>query len=429
MAVPNMVSTMASAGNRILMMVENCSYPADARVRREARTLVSAGYQVSVISPADPGQPAREIVDGVRVYRYKAPRPGNGLVGFLWEYGYSLAAAAILSLVVLFREGFDVLHCHNPPDLFVLIGLPYKLLGKQFVFDHHDLSPEMYVARIPGDGSSIVIAALTFFEKLTCWAADHVITTNQSYRKINMDRGGVPAQRITVVRNGPDLNRVQVQAPDADLRAKASTIIGYVGVMGFQDGIDYFIRALDHLRRDLGEDDFFCVMIGKGAARDQLMQLTEEFGLGDHVWFTGRVSDADLMAYLSTADICIDSDPKNPFNDRSTMIKMMEYMALGKPIVAFDLTEHRATADDGALYAQGNDELDFARKIAQLIRDPQLGYDMGQRGQERIHERLAWHHQEPHLLAAYEKLLSRRGRRPPTPKSTTNRAEPVAVTS
>ena len=401
---------MASAGNRILMMVENCSYPADKRVRCEAKTLVAAGYQVTVISPANPGQSAREVVDGVRVYRYPEPRAGDGLIGFLWEYGYSLVASFYLSLVILFREGFDVLHCHNPPDLFVLIALPYKLLGKQFVFDHHDLSPEMYVARLPGEGSKIVVAALVFFEKLTCWVADHVIATNESYKRVEMERGRVPEDRISIVRNGPDFERVQLQPEDAQLRQKAGTILGYVGVMGFQDGIDYFIRALNHLRNDLGQDDFYCVMIGKGDARESLMKLTDGLGLGDHVWFTGRVSDEELMNYLSTADICIDSDPKNPFNDRSTMIKMMEYMALAKPIVAFDLTEHRATAADCALYATGNDELEFARQIAQLMEDPQLGKEMGERGRQRVLSQLAWHHQEPHLISAYRQLLARRGR-------------------
>jgi len=390
-----------SAGMRVLMLLENNAYPQDGRVRREARTLVGAGHQVAVIAPAHPGQAWREVIDGVRVYRYPAPPPANGLVGYLIEYGYSMVAAFILSLFVLLTDGFDVIHAHNPPDTFVLVALWYKLLGKKFVFDHHDLAPEMYYARFGGIGNPVVYRALVWFERLTCRLADHIIAPNESYKAVEMQRSGVEASRITVVRNGPDLARVRVVEPDAELRAMGKTIIGFAGEMGIHDGVDYFLRAAKHLREDLGRDDFFCILVGTGDAWDSLRQLSKQLGQEEYVRFTGYVSDEELMRYLSAADICVDPDPKNPFNDRSTMNKMLEYMALGKPIVAFDLTEHRVSAQDAAVYAQPNDELDFARHIALLMDDPQRRRSMGASGRRRIETELAWVHQEQRLREAY----------------------------
>lgn len=400
----------ASVGKRILMLLENNSYPEDLRVRREAQSLVAAGYEVTVISPRGRGQSWRKVIDEVSVYRYNDPSHGNGFFGYLWEYGYSLVGTFYYSLIVFFRKGFDVIHAHNPPDLFVLIAMFYRMAGKRFVFDHHDLSPEMYRARFRSGGNSLVFRVLVFFEKLSFWMADHVIATNESYKKVARDRGKVPEDRITIVRNGPDLNRVKLTEQDSRLRQKASTILGYVGVMGFQDGIDYLLRALRHLVQDLGRTDFYCVLIGKGDARDSLIQLASELELDDHVWFTGSIPDTEMLRYLSTADICVDPDPSNLFNDRSTMIKMMEYMALAKPIVAFDLTEHRVTAEDAALYAQPNDELDFARQVASLMDDPERCDEMGRFGKRRAETVLAWPFQEQNLLNVYRQLGCR-----PTP--------------
>jgi len=388
------------------MLLENNPYPQDGRVRREANALTSAGYQVSVICPAANGQPHREIVDGVHVYRYPAPPERDGILGYLLEYGYAMIATFFISLLVFLRKGFDVIHAHNPPDTFALVAGWYKLFGKRFVFDHHDLSPEMYYARFKLDGKPLVYNSLVFFEKLTFRLADHVIATNQSYKAVAMTRGGVPEDHITIVRNGPELGRVRPVAPDPELGGRAKTIIGYVGLMGFQDGVDYLLRALTHLVNDLGRTDFLCIIIGRGDALSSLKALASELGLDTYVWFTGRVSDADLMRYLSTADICVDPDPSNPFNDRSTMIKMTEYMALGKPIVAFDLPEHRVTARDAAVYARPNDELDFAQQLVLLMDNPERRHRMGQIGRARIETELAWSYQEKHLLAAYETLNS-----------------------
>ena len=396
----------ASAGKRVLMWLENNPYPGDPRVRQEAEVLVSSGYQVSVICPASPKQPWREKIDGVYVIRYPAPPAANSFLGYLWEYGYSFLASFVLSLLVSFHPGFDVIHAANPPDTAVFIAAFYKLFGKRFVYDHHDLAPEMYWARFGGKGNRFVHQMLIQLEKLSCRLADHVIATNESYKTVEMQRGRVPEERITIVRNGPDLDLLKPGEPAPNLFQKGEVIIGFAGTMGIQDGVDYLLRALHCLLKDLGRTDFYCVMIGKGIAWISLQALATDLDLNEHVWFTGYIPDADLIKYLSTVDICVDPDPSNPFNNRCTMIKMMEYMAFGKPIVAFDLPEHRVTAQDAALYARPNDELDFARQIVALMDDPERRRFMGQQGRERVEKELAWSYQKEFLLDMYAKLCA-----------------------
>jgi glycosyltransferase involved in cell wall biosynthesis len=392
----------ASVGSHVLMLLENNPYPADTRVFLEAKALTTAGYHVSIICPRHPGQAWYEVLNAVRVYRYPMPPAANSILGYVWEYGYSTVATFILSLLVCWREGCDIVHVHNPPDSFVLIAAFYKLLGKRFIYDHHDLAPEVYYARFGGRGNRLVYHVLVFLEKLSCRLADHVITTNQSYKQIEMQRGRVSEERITIVRNGPDLHRLQPVAPTP--RSPGKTIIGYAGVMGYQDGVDYLLRALHRLVYDLGRTDVFCILLGGGDAWASLKVLAMQLRLDEYVWFSGWVSYADLIRNISTADICMAPEPSNPYNDRSTMVKMMEYMALRKPIVAFDLPEHRFTAQDAAVYACPNDEMDFARHIAALMDNPEQRQRMGQRGRERVETELAWTYQEKHLLEAYRVL-------------------------
>jgi glycosyltransferase involved in cell wall biosynthesis len=395
-----------STKNRILMLLENLPYPQDVRVRREATALAAAGYSVSVICPSDEGQLSRELVNGVQVYRYAAPPPANGFLGYLWEYGYSMAASFALSLLVFFHEGFDVVHAHNPPDTFVFIAGFYKLFGKRFVYDHHDLSPEMYQARFPGGRKRLVHGALVLLEKLSCRMADHVIVTNESYKKVAMERGHVPESRITIVRNGIELSRLDRPIePDRGLRQMGKTIIGYVGVMGFQDGVDYLLRALHHLVHVLGRTDFYCILIGGGDAWEGLTVLARKLDLRDYVRFTGPIFGEGLLSYLSAADICVDAAPSNPYSDRSTMFKLMEYMSLTKPIVAFDLHEHRFTAQQAAVYVPHNDEHAFAQAISELMDDPQRRKILAESGRCRIEKELAWDFSIPNLLDAYRAVL------------------------
>jgi glycosyltransferase involved in cell wall biosynthesis len=393
----------APANNRILMLLENQPYPQDHRVRREAAALAMAGYRVSVICPSSAGQCWRESVGNVRVYRFKAPSPANSFLGYLWEYGYSTAASFAISLLVFVSEGFDVVHAHNPPETFVFIAAFYKLFGKRFVFDHHDLSPEMYRARFSDGGSAIVYHALLLLERLTCVVADHVIATNESYKAVEIERDHVHADRITVVRNGVEVPR-QIR-PDPALRQKAKTIIGFVGVMGFQDGVDYLLRALHHLLHNLGRNDFYCVLMGDGDAWVSLRALAKQLCLDNYVCFTGQVHGDELLRYLSSADICVDPDPANAYNNRSTMIKMMEYMAFEKPIVAFDLPEHRVTAQQAAIYVTPNDEHAFARALAQLMDDAPRRRVMGACGRHRIETTLAWRYSVSNLRDVYRKVL------------------------
>lgn len=400
----------ASAGNRVLMLLATSLYPRDPRVQREATSLVHAGYDVSVICPRFASrvwQPLFEVIDGVHIYRYPVPTflRSFSAAAYVMGYIYSFLAIFIVSLGVFFRRGFDVVHIHNPPDVLVFVAAFYKLLfGKCFVYDHHDLAPEMYGVIFKRKRNRLFYKVLVWLEKLCCRFADHVIATNQSYRQMEIDRGHVPADRITIVRNGPELNVIKLVEPDQELRQKGKVILGYVGAMGLHDGVDYMLRTLQHLVRDLGRTDFFCVLVGRGKMWNEMKLLSQQLGLTDYVWFTGFVPLEDLLRYLSTADICLAPEPKNAFNDRSTMIKVTEYLALGKPIVAFDLTEHRFTAQEAAVYATPNDELDFARKIAWLMDNPEQGQKMGQIGRKRAEKELAWSYQVKHLVGAYESL-------------------------
>jgi glycosyltransferase involved in cell wall biosynthesis len=398
--------TRKSSKGRVLMLLENNSYPLDGRVRREAKSLDAWGYQVTVISPKQKNQVYQETIDNIAVYRYPSPPEADSLLGYLWEYGYSILATFIISWLVLFREGFDVIHAHNPPDTFVLVAAFYKLLGKRFVFDHHDLAPELYYyARFGEDANKFVYKALLRLEQLTLKIADRVIATNESYKAIEMNRGGVAEEKITIVRNGPDLERMRLVDPDPELRSKADFLIGYVGEIGVQDGLDYLLRALWHLIHDLGKTNIYCVVMGDGNALPSHRQTATELDLNKYVGFTGWLAGDDLVRSLSTVDIGVSADPSNPYNDRCTMIKLTEYMAMGKPIVAFDLPENRFTARQAALYAKPNDEFDFAQKIALLMEDPSRCVEMGQFGRRRILSELSWSRQEKHLISVYDSLM------------------------
>lgn len=392
----------------VLMLIENASYPRDIRVRQEALALVSAGYRVSVICPAEAGQLWHEVAEKVDVYRYPSPRPGSGVAGYLWEYGYSMLAALLLSSFVAARKGVDIIHAANPPDTFVFIGALYKLLGKRYVFDHHDLAPELYRYRYGGGRGSTIFKVLLLLERLSCRLADHVIATNQSYRLVEIERDGVPPERVTVVRNGPRVRFPGAVASTEPPKTVGKTVIVYVGVMGVQDGVDNLVRVLGHLVHDVRRTDFTCILVGSGESLPGLKELADQLGIASYLHFAGWVPHSEVAGYLAKADICVSPEPSNPYTDRSTTIKMMEYMATGKPIVAFDLPEHRFSAGDAAVYVKGNDEREFARAIAELMDDPGRRQRMGAIGRTRVESELAWEHSVPKLLEAYSSLATRR---------------------
>ncbi len=391
---------------RVVMVLENCSYPLDTRVRCEAETLAQMGHCVTVLCPRDPQQAWRETIHDVRIIRFPAPPSGRGLLGYVTEFSYTSLILAMLVLVVWMRSGVDVVHVHNPPDTLFVAGLLPKLAGKWLVYDHHDLSPELYCSKYDRT-SKRVERFLRTMEYWSCRLADTVITVNESYRLTDQTRNQVVPQKIHVIRNGPDLNRVYLRPIDPELRQRAATIIAYVGTMNRQDGVDHLIRALGHLSHDLNHHNWYCVLIGRCRDAATLEALAKELGIGEQVKLAGYVPDETMLAWLSTADICVAPDPSNPLNDRSTMIKILEYMALGKPIVAYNLPEHRVSAGNAGLFARPNDPLDFARQLARLIDDPVERQTLGQRGQQRIQESLGWDYSAGRLRGVYEQIAER----------------------
>jgi len=362
---------------------------------------------VSIICPTGRGYEERyEVIEGVHIWRYSLPTEGAGALGYAVEYSVALVKAFYLSLKVAFVRGFDVVHACNPPDLFFLIGSFYKLFGKKFLFDHHDANPELYEAKF--GRRDLFWKLMCWLERMTFRTADVSLATNESYRRIAVERGGMPPERVYVVRSGPSLERMRITAPDEKLKKGKRYLIGYVGVMGRQEGIDLLLQAARTLVFDLGRKDVHFGMVGGGTSLDEMQKLARELGLSEYVTFTGRVPDVEMLAMLNTADLCVNPDVANPMNDISTMNKVMEYMALGKPMVQFDLTEGRYSAQEASLYARRNDPADFAAKIAELIDDPQKRARMGAFGRRRVQEALEWRYEVPKLLAAYATLFADR---------------------
>ena len=389
------------------MLVENLPSPFDRRVWQEALALRDAGHAVSIICPTGRGYEKRyEVIEGVHIWRYSLPTEGAGALGYAVEYSVALVKAFYLSLKVALVRGFDVVHACNPPDLFFLIGGFFKLFGKKFLFDHHDANPELYEAKF--GRRDLFWKLMCWLERMTFRTADVSLATNESYRRIAVERGGMPPERVYVVRSGPSLERMRITAPDEKLKKGKRYLIGYVGVMGRQEGIDLLLQAARTLVFDLGRKDVHFGMVGGGTSLDEMQKLARELGLSEYVTFTGRVPDVQMLAMLNTADICVNPDVANPMNDISTMNKVMEYMALGKPMVQFDLTEGRYSAQDASLYARRNDPADFAAKIAELIDDPQKRARMGVFGRRRVQEALEWRYEVPKLLAAYATLFADR---------------------
>jgi glycosyltransferase involved in cell wall biosynthesis len=407
---------------KILMLVENY-FPQDTRVTNEATLLKEAGYQVTVVALRRNSQAGHEVLNGVEVYRLptlelfkKTPFANvnrmnlllvklKSFLGYVVEYCYFTAGCLIVSSYVFVKRGFDVVHAHNPPDTLFLVGLPFKLLGKQFVFDQHDLCPELYRSRY-GAAEGLATRLLKMFEWCSLKLADVTIATNESYKRIQIERANKDPRGIFIVRNGPNRMRMTPVAPSARLRGMDKCILCYIGSLNPQDGVDHLLRSLRHLLYDLKRADFYCVIMGTGDSLRDLRDLADKLELNGCVELTGFVSDEDLQANLAAADICLDPDPSSPLNDVSTWIKVMEYMAYGKPIVAFDLKETRFSAEDAAIYVQPNRETEFAETVAQLMGQPELRKKMGAYGRRRVEEELQWNRVGRNLLAAYETLLT-----------------------
>ncbi|MEU1115978.1 MULTISPECIES: glycosyltransferase family 4 protein [unclassified Streptomyces] len=396
------------AGRRALVLVENLSVPFDRRVWQECTTLRDAGWEVHVICPRGTKRDteARALIDGVRIHRYPLRAATGGPAGYLREYGTALWHTARLARAV---GPVDVVHACNPPDLLFLPALWLKRRGARFVFDQHDLVPELYLSRFDR-GKDLLYRGVCALERMTYRAADVVLATNESYRDVAVRRGGQRPEDVFVVRSAPDTDRFHPVPAEPELKRGKPHLLCYLGVMGPQDGVDYALRALAKLRDDLGRTDWHAVFVGAGDAFDAMVELSKRLGLSEQVQFTGRIPDADLARYLSTADVCLSPDPRNPLNDVSTMNKVLEYMVMGRPIVSFDLREARVSAGEAALYAPANDEAEFARLVALLMDDPEQRAEMGKLGQERIGGQLSWRNSQRALLAAYAAAV--RGRAP-----------------
>lgn len=391
----------------VLILVENLSVPFDRRVWQESRALIDAGLQVTVICPTGTVQDTEleTVIDEVRILRYPLRPAAGGPVGYIREYTLALWHTLRLSVKVRRQGRVDVVHACNPPDLFFLIALVLRPFGARFVFDHHDLVPELFLSRF-ASGGRVLYWLTRLVERLTFAAADAVISTNESYRRVAIERGGMSPDRVAVVRSAPDLSRFTPRSPDASLRRGRPHLLAYLGVMGPQDGIDYALRALHLLRGQLGRDDFHAIFMGAGDVFDDMVKLSGELGIGDIVEFPGRVPDEFVLRCLSTADVCLAPDPLNPLNDVSTMNKVVEYMAMGRPIVSFDLVESRVSAGDAALYAPGNDELAFAKAIDVLLSDSEARARMGQLGRRRVERDLSWAVSRRNLVGFYERLFA-----------------------
>jgi glycosyltransferase involved in cell wall biosynthesis len=397
----------ASATDRVLIIVQNLPVPFDRRVWLECQALVSAGYRVAVVCPQGRDDPSYEVVDTVEIYKYRPYAPGGSKASFVAEYLYSFIATAWLTLKARRKGRFSAIQACNPPDIFWPLGLFFRTLeGTRFVFDHHDLCPELYLSRFP-EAPKLPYRGLRALERRTHRTADHVISTNDSYRDIAVTRSGKEPADVTVVRTGPDPDRLQRGGVDPALRRGRRYLAAYIGVMGPQDGVDIVVRAADIVVHQLGREDIAFTLIGSGDCFNELVALRDELGLAGHVEFTGRAPDELVAQILSTADVGLSPDPKNPLNDLSTMNKSMEYMAFELPVVAFDLHETRVSVADAGVYVTPNDVDEYARTIVALTDDEPKRALLGKLGRARVEQELAWNLQKEAYLDVYRRVLRR----------------------
>ena len=396
---------MKVSAGRVLMVVENLPVPFDRRVWMESTTLRKAGYQVTVICPVGKTGKYYDVIDDIAIYRYPLPSL-PGAIGHIVEYGIAVPVTMVLSLWVALRRGFDVIHVANPPDLFFVLSWMYRPFGKKFVFDHHDLVPETCETRWTGTTLTVMKTVLTWCERATYAAADMVVATNESYKRVAMSRGKKRDEDVVVVRSGPLTTKFRRVPADPALRRGRKFLACYLGVMGPNDGLDLLLEVVKHVVHTRKVTDVSFVLMGAGDCFDDLVRQSQSLGVADFVTFKGRIPDAEVIANLSTADVGVAPDPKDALNDVSTMNKIIEYMAVGVPVLAFDLIEARVSAGDAGEFATANDTLEMADRLIALLNDPERRDRMSAVGIERVKSTLAWEHQAPKLVNAYKRLLN-----------------------
>lgn len=399
-----MVENKVPRNKRVLIIVQNLPVPFDRRVWLECQALRSQGYGVSVICPKGKGDPKFHEIDGVRIYKYKPAPITTNTISFFYEFAYCWLMTAWLAVKVFAKDGFKVMQACNPPDTFFALAAFFKPLGVKFVFDQHDLCPELFESR-GDDYNRKLHKALLLLERGTYAMANHVISTNESYRSVAFRRGKKKPDEVTIVRTGPDPEKLKRIAPHPEHRKGHEHLVVYIGVMGPQDGVDYALRSVHHFVHVMGRTDTQFTFIGKGDAFDDLQKLVGELNIADHVHFTGRAPDELVAELMSTADLGLSPDPKNPLNDVSTMNKTMEYMSYELPVVAFDLVETKVSAQDAAVYVEPNLIDRYAEAIADLLDDPERRALMGKLGRERVEQVLAWPNSARNYLTVYRGLL------------------------
>ena len=396
---------MELAGKKVCIVVENLPVPFDRRVWQESLALKEAGAEVTVICPKTKAYPQEyEELDGIKIYRHALPE-ANRSIEYIKEYLGALYHETRLLFKVFRKQGVqDVIHACNPPDLIFIAAAPFYFFTRcKFLFDHHDINPELWIAKFGKKG--LGYRAMLLVERLTYHFAKHAIVTNESYKEIAMRRGRKCEEDVTIARSGPNISKLKVGPAKPEVKKGAKYLVGYIGVMGKQEGIDLLLQSVDYLVRKKGRTDIrFCIM-GGGPALDELREMNTKMGLTDYVEFPGRVSDEYLADVLNTADVCVNPDLPSEMNDKSTMNKIMEYMAFGKPIVQFTLKEGQFSAQEASLYAKNTDTDDFAEKILWLLENPEKAAEMGRFGRERVVNELSWDFEKPKLIGAYKKLL------------------------
>jgi glycosyltransferase involved in cell wall biosynthesis len=391
---------------KVFIIVENLPVPFDTRVWKEAVALKEAGHETVVLCPRGKGYAkGYELLEGIHIYRHPTSKEGDTPLGYLWEYGCALLWEFLYSWWIYLRRGFHVIQGCNPPDDIFLVALPFKLFGVKYIFDHHDVNPELYFSKY--EREDFFYKAQIWLERLTFRFSDVVMSTNTSYKDIALTRGGMAPEEVFVVRNGPDLKTFKSVSPNPALKHGKRYLIGYVGTMSIQEGLDILLDVAQHIK-NLGRKDIHFTCVGGGPGLAELKKMTQDKDLEEMVNFTGRISDAELLEVLSTADICVNPDKPCQMNDISTMIKIMEYMALGKPIVQFDLKEGKFSAQEASLYAYNrNGATDFAEKTLWLLDHPEERQRMGEFGRNRVEKELAWEYSVGNLLAAYDRAFGK----------------------